>query len=261
MKYAVFRLYIIYIRLYNEVVQEILARISKYKATPFLADKVLSNSYFIRKFDKCESDGEKEELIHEELITRAKEIEEQLAVSEQRNKSVVNQNEELSKKLEDYRAESDSMKQELLKKIEETTEKTNNVKRQSDIKDEKIKGFEEKEKKRLNIYLNKKMLYWKLEVFIPIILNCISIYLIYLFFSNTKSILNVLQMLYDAIIDKFNVTGKEVLPIFSAVIIVGVLLQSFLWTKKSICKRLLYTEEINKKRENLEKYYQQNLMV
>ncbi|TFE26986.1 hypothetical protein [Cohnella luojiensis] len=69
----------------NMHTQKILSRISQYKgATPFLAEKVLSDQYFRNRFKNSESEEEKEEIIHESLVEKASELEE--LVEEKDNK-------------------------------------------------------------------------------------------------------------------------------------------------------------------------------
>jgi hypothetical protein len=64
------------IGLKNESIQYILARISQYSGyTPALAEKVLSDQLFRNKFNASQSDGEKEEIIHEAIIEKASELE------------------------------------------------------------------------------------------------------------------------------------------------------------------------------------------
>jgi hypothetical protein len=71
----------------NENILVILARISQYKGyTPLLADKVLSDQYFTNSFKNSQTEGEKEELIHDAIVEKAGEME--LLVKEKGDKLV-----------------------------------------------------------------------------------------------------------------------------------------------------------------------------
>lgn len=85
----------------SEEVQKILARISKYKnVTPRIANKVLMDNYFKRRFKKSKSKEEKNDLIHEVIIDKANEIENEYKNTQQELQEVEEKNNNLKKKVE-----------------------------------------------------------------------------------------------------------------------------------------------------------------
>jgi hypothetical protein len=88
----------------TEMVQEILARVAKYKGTPNLADKVLSDTLFVRRYRGTADEGERDELLHDALIAKAKELETALADRDARLASL----EQEAAKLQDVATQHES---------------------------------------------------------------------------------------------------------------------------------------------------------
>ncbi|QTL98320.1 hypothetical protein GM661_10185 [Iocasia frigidifontis] len=80
----------------TKTAQEILSRIGKYKGSPSLAKKILLDSYFVHQFEKCKSDGEKEEMIYDNLISKAEEMKIQLEKANKKINIFENTKEELT---------------------------------------------------------------------------------------------------------------------------------------------------------------------
>lgn len=66
----------------NEMIHEILGRIAQYRGTPSLAEKVLGDALFVRRFKQAADDSERDEVVHDTLIEKAKEMEVELKEKE-----------------------------------------------------------------------------------------------------------------------------------------------------------------------------------
>jgi len=63
------------------VVHEILGRIAKYRASPALAEKILSNNLITSRFLETEDQGERDEIVHEALRTELEALEARLQLA------------------------------------------------------------------------------------------------------------------------------------------------------------------------------------
>lgn len=62
----------------NENIQEILSRIGKYKGSSKIAERILMDKLFRKRYINCESEGEKDELIHDALTDKIMDIENEM---------------------------------------------------------------------------------------------------------------------------------------------------------------------------------------
>ncbi len=80
----------------SELIHKILARISRFDGTKKLAKRVLMDRYITSKFKECKSEGERDELIHDSLIDKAREMEEELVEANSKIEELEAANEELA---------------------------------------------------------------------------------------------------------------------------------------------------------------------
>jgi hypothetical protein len=129
----------------NAEIQKILSRISFYKGyTPLIAEKVLSDQLFRNRYRQASSDGEKEELIHETLIEKAKELEKLASQKESELKKLMDQNKELIAHNASVISENKSFK----KQLEESNSEIIKSKSKIEFLTKEIEALRTKERER-----------------------------------------------------------------------------------------------------------------
>lgn len=103
----------------NEIVQQILGRISQYQSNPEFAELVLSDQIFLKKLADTPDDSERDEIIHDALIIKAGEIHIALKKTELENDSLKDANQYLDSQIRAERQQKDQLEKERNEKEQE----------------------------------------------------------------------------------------------------------------------------------------------